>query len=224
MKNSFDLNLSEEQLDSFANAAVQYNIEKQLRLKYDKILAEDKFGVRKKESFFRLNTILKIAAVAIAVLGSIFLIQKSTLTPTTHTYAQTLLDQTNISGNPNITRKGMTSANRLRREANDAFILKDYTLAITKYSALIAQNEIASLDQFYLGISQLKTSNYNDAIQLFSVLKSENNFESGEVDWLLSLAYVLSDQEVMAVPILKKIISANKYKTKEAKELLDRLN
>lgn len=223
MKNSFDLDLNEEQLDSFANAAVQYNIEKQLRLRYEKILAKNKNEFHKKESLFHISSIVKIAAIVVAILASVFLIQESFFTTTTQSFAHALLDQTNISGNPDITRKGINSASTLRREANDAYTLKDYSLAITKYEELNTQKEIESLDQFYLGICHLKTNNYSEAIQLFSKLRADENFETGENDWLLSLAYVLSNQEQKAVPILQKVITEKKYKTKEAEKLLKRL-
>lgn len=218
MKNNTDLN--EENLDVFANAAVQYNIEKQLRSRYDKLLADNHFNGEHKESTFRFLSIAKAAAVLTAIFGCIYLIQILAPHSSAQVMAQNFLDQTNIASNPDITRKGTSNANQLRREANDAYTLKNYPLAIEKYDALNSQNELIALDQFYLGISHLKTDDFNAAINIFSEIKSSEKIETQEMNWLLSLAFVLSKQEDKAVPLLENIIADKKYKSKEAEKLL----
>ncbi len=220
MKNS--LNLNEEKLNAFANAVVHYNIEKELRSRYDKILADNTYHT--KETQFQLSTLVKVAAVALAVFGCIFLLQMPPNTPSIHTTAQNFLDQTQILGNPDITRKGASIASPIRREANDAFTQKNFPLAIKKYEELKTQSDFSSLDQFYLGISYLKTDNHSIAIELLSEINSGEKTKTVETSWLLSLAYILSNQQMKAVPMLEQIKRDKRYKAKEAEELLNAIN
>jgi len=219
MKNN--LNLNEEEMDAFAEATVQYNIEKQLREKYDKILANKKKKKHKKSVLMRLPFLAKVAAVVVAIIGSLFLIQNVTSTSSPQSMAQRYLDHTNIPGNPDITRKGANSAHQLRREANDAFILKNYPLAISKYEDLAATIKSTSLDKFYLGVSHLKTDDFSEAIEIFRSLKKNEQIDTEVIDWLLSLAYVLSNQEKNAVPILEQIVTEESYQSEKAKDLLE---
>lgn len=220
MKNNIDL--SEEKLDDFASAAVQYNIERQLRIRYDKLLTEQQLKSRKSASIFRFSSLAKVAAIAITVLGSIFLLRTITTAPSAQVMAQTLLEQTHISSNPDITRKGVNQADQTRRAANDAFTLKNYALAITKYETLTSQNDSTALDKFYLGICYLKINNYATAIGIFSEVKASKHIE--EIDWLLSLTYVLAGEEENAHPLLQTIIAKQQYKHKEAKTLLRKID
>jgi len=221
MKNS--LNLNDDKMDSFAKATVKYNVEKQLRSKYDKILAEKKEKASRKGKVIKMSSFLKVAVVVIAVLGSVFLIQETLYDSSSQSIAQNFLDQTVIHGNPDITRKGVSTATQLQREANDAYTHQDFALAIAKYEEHKTHNEISSLDQFYLGISHLKTKNYSEAIEQFEKLKVTENIRIEEVDWLLGLALVLSDQEKKAISILEEIVAEKKYKAKEASKLLDKM-
>ena len=221
MKNNIDLN--EEKLDAFANAAVQYNIEKQLRTRYDKILADRKFSNPKKTTVFQLSTFTKVAAVIVSVLGCLFMMQLFVLSPSAQNMAQVMLDETHISSNPDVTRKGTSSVSQTRREANDAYTLKNYPLAISKYESLQSQNEVTALDQFYLGVSHLRINNLSESIATLNNMRDAKNFEPAEVEWLLSLAYVLSDQEQLAIPLLQKLVSDGDYKSKDAKKLLNKL-
>lgn len=221
MKNSYHLN--NEQMDAFAEAAVKYAVEQKLRSKYDKILSAKAKNKAEKTSIIKKLPIAKIAAVAIVLLGSLFIIQQSLFSPSINIYAQTLLDQTLLPGNPDITRKGITDASQLQREANDAFIAKNYPLAIEKYTTLHADKKMSHMDQFYLGVAQMKVESFDEAIVHFSFLKNEAKLKIEEVDWLLSLAYVLSNQNEMAIPLLIEIVDSKGYKWKKAQQLLDKI-
>ena len=222
MKNNQSLNDAE--MESFATAATQHNIEKHLRSKYDKILADKKKNTPKKNSIFRLSTLIKVAAVAVIVIGSTLLfMQSDAFSSSSKTMAENFLAQTNIPGNPDYTRKGSVTAEELQKEANNLFVLKDYPAAIEKFEELKSSQGLSLMDQFYVGVSLMKIKNYQEAIPIFNSLKSAGNNPIEEVDWLLSLAHVLSDQSENAVPILQNIIAEDRYKSKEAKKLMSKI-
>ena len=217
MKSNTDLN--NDQLDNFAEASVQYNVEKQLRERYGKILSENKKATPEKGRVISINPIVKVAVVVVTIIGSVFLINDVITPSNPQSMAQNFLNTTQIPGNPDITRKGVSTAEQLQREANDAFIQGKFDLAIQKYEQFKGQKEFSALDQYYLGVSHLKLNDHDKAIALLEEINADTSIPIQEVDWLLGLAYVLTDQKDKAKPILDGIISSNAYKAKEAKEL-----
>ncbi len=217
-------NLNDDKMESFAEATVKYNIEKKLRSKYDKILVAKKKSTKRDKRVIKMINLLKMVAILVAVVACTFAIQNTLFSPSLKSIAKNHLDQTNISGNPDITRKGANSSSQLQRQANDAYLLKNYNQAIAKYEELQIQRKSSLTDQFYLGICYLKTENYPEAITVFSELDNIEQGQVQEIDWLLSLSYVLSSQEKKAIPILKDITLQNRYKSKEAKILLAKIN
>lgn len=236
MKNN--INLNENQMDRFAEATTKHNIEKQLKEKYAKILQGNREAKNQKRKLISISTIVKIAAVVVTVMGSMYLIQETFFSPSPQAVAQNFLERTNIASNPDITRKGAltddtqplienniedNSTSQILREANDAFVVKNYSLAIGKYKTLEKQDKLSTMDQFYYGISHLRANNFEDAILRFQTIKISEDNPIEEVDWLLALAYVLSHKEEKAVPILEDIISENNYKVNEAKKLINHI-
>jgi len=221
MKKNF--NPDDEDLDSFAEAAVKYNIEKELRLRYSKKLAQQNKKSTWVKYLFSKRIVAAAAAVSIIVFGSIFLFQTFNTSITTTEMAQRYVDNTIILGNQDITRKGSSTVDVLQRNANDAFVKKDYALAITNYEKLKSTQALSALDNFYLATSYLKQKNYEKAIILFNKLKNINYQSTEEVDWLLSLAYLLSEKNEEAISLLTIIATNDQYKAKEAKILLDKI-
>ena len=169
MNDNTDLN--ENQMDRFAEAATKHNIEKQLKEKYDRILKENQKSKNQKGTILNMTSFIKAAAIVLIVFGCFYLVQEVGVSPSSQAMAQNFLDHTHISGNPDITRKGTRSAkvpsdtddktgeslkNQIAREANEAFIAKDYAFAIAKYETLEKENRLLSIDRFYLGISHLR--------------------------------------------------------------------
>ncbi|MEM9545648.1 MAG: hypothetical protein AAGA77_06730 [Bacteroidota bacterium] len=221
MKNNTDLD--DEKLEEFTNAAVQYNVEKQLREKYSTILEKRKTHTSSKSHIIKLKTLLNVAAIVVSVLGSIFLIQYALSPVNPKSMAERYLEQTKVLGNPDITRKGATTAVELQINANEAFVKEQYSLAAQYYEKYRSDNAFSALDQFYLGVSYLKTGELEKAISLFIEINSNDNEQIEEVDWFLSLTYILSNQNESAKPILEKIITKNSYKVEKAKDLLNAL-
>ena len=214
-------NISNENLESFGEEAVKYGVEKDLRKRYDKILSDQKKSKRRK--VFNISQIRKIAAVALIFLVSILLFQRYYPTQSLESLAQNYLENTNIPGNQDITRKGQETAHEIQREANYAYQLKNYPLAVSKFEILDSLNLLTPIDQFYLGICQLRSKNYPEAINAFESLDEKNVSMKEEVTWLLSLSYLLHNQKDKAKPLLEQIISTDQFKAKEAKQVLSRM-
>lgn len=216
------INKEGDELNLLGNVVTEYNIESKLKEKYSKTLNDEYNVKRSKINLFNQRSVLKIAAVILVLVTSVFVIRNNVNQTSKIEIAQLYLDETKVFGNAEITRKGISDQDQLRKKANEAFSKKDYQTSISLYKDMELNNQLSSLDQYYLGINYLRISKFHEAINTLAPLKDQDHFFSEEINWFLSLAYIITDQDHKATFILKQIEETNSYKHEQAKQLLNR--
>lgn len=106
----------------------------------------------------------------------------------------------------------------------DAYDDEDYLEAIARFSKINPEDEMYMDAQFYLGVSNLGSEQYNEALAPFKYVIQQKSLYEGSAKWYLCLTYLQLDQEDEAIKILRSIADEGGKKAKAAQELLDELN
>jgi hypothetical protein len=218
MKNK-DSNLQEENFDK---DAVRFLIENDLKSKYAKLLEkEHKIERKPKVRFLSFPNLLKYAAVFFLLMGS-FVIGNHILRPDASQMAMAFAKETKILGNQDIMRKDVVLIDQIKLEANAAFVNEKYDEAILAFEKLKSLNMATDVDIFYLSVSYLKSvsPSPNKALEGFKQIESNQSLQH-EILWFQALAYIMSGNDVIAKKQLSEIIINEKYKSSEARKLLD---
>lgn len=127
----------------------------------------------------------------------------------------------------NMMKKGeQTSIPETRLKAIAAYNQTDYIDAKGFYKQIIQSDEVEVGDYLYLGLSELYTENYADAVAYLEEAKpltiTNHKFEQ-EVNWFLSLAYVQNQQVEDARLLLQTIVRDKTWMHQNASKLLEQL-
>jgi hypothetical protein len=206
--------------DRFGRLAVEYLIEKRLREKYAAKLSDQHKVVRTPVKTSYIRYVIKIAAVFLGTLVSVFVIHFY-LNNSIQIIVKNHIQNTNILGNQSIMRKDVSYENSTRIKANAAFVLKEYEDALFYYTSLAERSLALPIDYFYLGVCHLRSKKINPsaAITSLNIAKQEEGIIE-ETEWFLALAFLINKDEKNAEKILENIILRDNYKSKEAIELL----
>lgn len=201
---------------------IHHLVERDLKAKYSKILAE-KHGVhpeRKSWTILKLHWI-KMVAACVILFVSYFIIQQYLPNNSPKQFALQQIKQTTILGDPAAMRKDVLFSEQLRLDANYAFIHNQFDEAIRLYENIIRTGNSIPSDYFYLGVSYLKCTDPKpaQAIEVFEKIKSEVQMKE-ELDWFSALALILQGDEIEAKGILMEIVQKKGFKYKEAQKLL----
>jgi len=222
------INKNKEAMDALGKIVTKFNTESDLRDKYSKILnnrsLEQKQSKSNKTRIIDFKFLIKAAAVVLILSSGLFFLQNEISQPTTHEFAQILLDKTTVFGNAEITRKEASEVNALRKKANQAYSKNEFKTSISLYETMRKNGILTDFDQYYLSVNYLRINDFHNAIKILSPLSQKDLTFSQEVNWFLSLSYILTLQDDKAKPILNSIVEHKSYKYKEAFRLLDKLN
>ncbi len=105
----------------------------------------------------------------------------------------------------------------------DAYDEQDYGQAIALLSKIEPENEKYIDAQFYLGVANLGSEQYQNALAPLKFVVTSESLYEGSANWYLCLVYLQLDQEENAKDILRSIAAKGGKKSKVAQELLDKL-
>lgn len=97
----------------------------------------------------------------------------------------------------------------------------------------LAEQEILNIEnptieqQLYLALSMLykESPDFRKSISIFKqIIDHPNNIDKDATSWYLAIAYLRSNQNQLAKPILEKIATSSHFKNKKAKEVLERIS
>lgn len=116
--------------------------------------------------------------------------------------------------------KGVSDQDQQNRLlAISLFDSKKYQEAIDKFNLI---DQIDDQDTFYLGLSYLYTNQVDSAIPYFNALENNTTIYREEINWFLSVAYILNNNSAMAKSRLVKIENGE-WNYQKAKKLLKNL-
>lgn len=199
--------LNQELKQDFQNSLKQeYGISK------DEGLAPTQSGSSpvKKNKLFRLKSIIGIAAAFILFI-SVYSYFKPSLNISEKARQFAIAE---ILTHPGIS-KGIGENELIRREAIAAFNDRKWNVASSKFGAL---EEQSSESIYYSALANFYNKDYPESIRLFRNDLLSNSVFTEEVNWYLSLALILDNQEKEAQEILSNI-KPGEWKYLEAQEL-----
>ena len=125
-----------------------------------------------------------------------------------------------------VARKGNFEEEELRMQANEAYTTRNFEAAIEYWELLVANQAENTFDLFYLGISYLrqKNSKPEKTIELLEQIQQQTTELRQEINWVLSLAYLQTEQEDKARTLLQSIVTNKEFMANSAEKLLTTLH
>jgi hypothetical protein len=218
--------MNEEQLSDFTEVLVQHKFDQEKRKAWSHILKEQ-HGLERsgssssKRKKLPLAKIIGIAASFALLIGLSYII----MTPATPEYqrlSQEYIQTLPIMGDPSVIRKDAIDEEVLRLKANEAFVDENFEAAVKSWEALVDNDMANTNDYFYLGISHLRKAKADPAacIKYLTLVQQSSSSFRQEANWVLSLAYIKSDDIDKARPILEQIVQNKEYMAEKAEALL----
>ncbi len=114
--------------------------------------------------------------------------------------------------------------NREIRAAIDAYSQKKYSVAAKNFASIDATKIDIPDIQLQMACSFLLSNREVQAIEIFKdIAKSNHPLFAQKAEWYLALAYLKKDQIKNAKEVLTKISTSNHYKSREAIEIMEKL-
>lgn len=123
---------------------------------------------------------------------------------------------------PNVTAPNVRGNNDVSEKsaALDLYDNEDYATALPLFEKLY-EKDSSDYSYFYQGICQLELENPVKAISLFeNATYNESTPWQNVTDWYLALAYLKTGKKNKAQAKLKKVVEADNFMAKQAKEIL----
>lgn len=166
----------------------------------------------------KLYTVLYAAAASIVLFISIFSWNKIHESPSS-LYAEYI----ELSVLPSLAERG----NKINDELLNAqrlFENKSYTETITILQEAIKDTtDHRAVKYVYLGIAQMESYEFDDAIYTFETLAQSDFIDAPLAHWYMALLYLKKEENAQAEIQLKKIIKENLYNKTKAEELLHKI-
>jgi hypothetical protein len=166
----------------------------------------------------KLYTVLYAAAASIVLFVSIFSWNKTHESPS-NLYAEYI----ELSTLPSLAERGNDSADVLLH-AQRQFENKSYTEVISILQEAIKDTtDHRAVKYVYLGIAQMESHQFDDAIHTFETLAQSNFIDAPLAHWYMALLFLKKDDSKQAEIQLKKIIKEDLYNKTKAEELLRKI-
>ncbi len=223
MKNfyqSYDAAVSPEERELVVKKALRQVIHIEQRKEWEQVL-NHQHGITRIEknqllkiSWMKLLTVAASFAAFIFA-GHYFFNQQQTI----QALAQEYLAEVPVH-HPGLS-KGVSEQDEQNRQiAISLFDSQKYAGAIDKFNVIV---KLSVQDQFYLGLSYLYYGEIDSAIPLFVELDKQTIQYREEVNWFLSLAYILNNDQSKAKIQLEQIKNGD-WNFQKSKSLLTKLN
>lgn len=191
----------------------------ELRAKWSKTLKKD-YEISKKKTISYNRIWYSIAALVL--IGFCTFSYSYYLEKNNFPNPDALIAEFEVISNPNFGQRaaGINESKSLVNDAYNNMLDGNFDKAISIYVA--ADNELGLDDfgNFHLALCFLKMDQAENSIPILTNLIQKGQYYKAESNWLLSLAYLKTNQKLEAKKVLSKIIESKSYKYKQAKILL----
>jgi hypothetical protein len=203
---------------------VNYLVDQDRKIKYKQKLAELQPSTEQETSLIRRPAFgwMKYAAVGIFMMSVLFLTKDVFFKASPSELAIEQIHKTRILGDQSVMRKDVELIEKLRADANYAFINHKYQDAARLYEEITIGANATQADHLYLAISYLRLEKPNTKLGLESLDKiSDSSQLAGEAKWFKALALIYENRIIDAKALLNDIVSKKGYKYLEAAKILD---
>ena len=173
--------------------------------------------VAKSRNNNRRNMLRIAAAILVLIIAGVALFVPAN-------YSNQALADENFEAYPDrITTMGSSSDEQLAT-AMKAYNEKDFEKAIDLFSDLPEGITQKDLVQLYLGISMMETNQLENAKTKFQQLIDASSPQADAAEWYLALAFLQNNEIENAKSSLKQIVAQNGFQSKNAAQLLEKLD
>ncbi|AXT59647.1 hypothetical protein D1816_04510 [Aquimarina sp. AD10] len=217
-----DPNISKNEEDQILDEFIKNEYDQILKNKWKNVLNKEYKVTRKRSSLKKkLITLhpIKIIVASAACISLVILLQLFNFSSlNSYELAQHYLTTQEIlhPGAP----KGTFDESQDRILAIQAFNNKNYELSHSYYQKI---ESLTAEDLYYHGLALLLNDQYQEAIRKFEEQTKKHNSFKQEINWYLSLAYILNRENEKATSLLKQINTSD-WNHQEAQKLLSQLN
>ncbi len=215
-----DPNISKKEEDQILEDVIKMKHDEALKTKWRGVLS-NKYDITRNENnsnkTIKFSNTLKIILATAACISILLTIQFFGASSNPSDLAQQYLNEQEIL-HPGAS-KGFEKRDENRTLAIQAFNNGDYDKSSKYFQSIETINDE---DLYYEGLAFLLNSKYTQAIQKLETIESNERFKQ-ELNWYLSLAYILDKQNEKAEKQLKQISSTD-WNYLHAQELLKTLN
>ena len=220
-------NYTQTEFEAFSEQLIAQKLDRDKRKEWEHKLKE-RYGVERtglneeKPAFGKKQWIITSSiAAALLLLISFFFILPAINTPAYLQAVNQQIDNLSIMGDQSVIRKGPQNVELTRKQANLAYMNKNYSKSIQLWEAMVATNQATGLDFFYLALCQLQKSPPAPQKTIQTLLKAKAlNGPQEEINWILALAYVKAEELDKAKILLAEIVKDQAYQATAAKEIL----
>jgi len=223
-------NYTEAEFETFSEQLITQKLNRDKRNEWEHKLKEN-YGVERTSPFEGKTTfgkkqwiIVSSIAASLLLLVSFFFIMPAINTPAYLQAVNQQIDNLSIMGDQSVIRKGPQNVELTRKQANLAYMNKNYEKSIQLWEAMILANQATGLDFFYLALCQLQKTPPAPQKTIQTLLKAKTlNGPEEEINWILALAYVKAEEIDKAKTLLAEIVKEKAYQATAAKEIFDLL-
>jgi hypothetical protein len=163
----------------------------------------------------KVRKIIFTALSAAAVLALVFILVK----PGSSISSKDLYAQYAIHETINNTNRGGASTNIILEGATNLYNAKNYVAAIPMLEQI---KDSSAQALFMLGVTQLETNKFNEALNNFESLSKGSSIFADKAKWYIALTHLKNDDKTAAKTALKNINEQSDF-SKQAKALAKKL-
>ena len=220
-------NYTEAEFEAFSEQLITQKLDRDKRKEWEYKLKE-RYGVERtstKENFPFFGKkpwiIISSIAASLLLLIAFFFILPAINTPKYLQATNKHIDNLSIMGDQSVIRKGTQNVELIRKQATLAYMNKDYSKSIQLWESMVNTQKATGLDFFYLALCQLRKSSPAPQQTIQALLKARSlNGPEEEINWILSLAYIKTEELEKAKSLLSEIVNKDAYQATAAKEIL----
>ncbi|AUC14252.1 hypothetical protein BTO06_03405 [Tenacibaculum sp. SZ-18] len=124
---------------------------------------------------------------------------------------------------PSFVERGTNNFGAILNEGEKLFREKKFRESLAVFNRFLDANKEVSGAYIYAALAETELKNYDNAIGILNELATSNLIDAEKAYWYKALISLKKNKIDDSKELLEKIIKNNFYKSKEAKELLDKL-
>jgi hypothetical protein len=217
--------LGDKDFDRFTGFLVEKKFDQEQKEEWGRLLKENHNIQRQPQAIRRSLRWSLAAAAAAALLIASVVFWPQTSSSGYRQLADQYVQELPVMADQLVFRKGQFQEDATRIKANEAYIEQDFPTAIEQWELLISHQKDNNYDRFYLGVSYLRADKAQPekALTLLQEAKLTTPELRQEINWIMALAYIQTDQLQNARILLETIVQNDEYMSAKAAQLLQEL-
>lgn len=221
--------MDQSEMEQFTKEMIHQQLDAETRQRWEDAL-KTQYGISRESNYPSLQSRkwkrLLVPAASLVLLVSAYLFIRKPSSIGYEQLADQYIESLPIMPDQLVFRKGAEEVAELRSDAYTFYSRAEYQKAIEAWQQLEAIDSLSTYDQFYRGTSCLRQipANTSCTIERLISVRDQVPELSQEIDWVLSLAYLKTNELALAKPLLERIVDNSQFMDEAAQKLLDEIS